>query len=146
MDEDMLPAYRFYVEIDGHAQAVFTEVSGLQVETVVMDYEEGGNNGFVHRRPGRTKVSNLTLKHGMTGSHDFFSWYMDFLGGQIKPLNISVVMYNTKGDEMVRWDFLKAFPVKWVGPQLAADSKNSAIETLELAHQGVQIIKNKKTP
>src|SRR4029079_8650692 len=59
---------RFYVMIDGTAQAIFTEVSGLQIETEVQEYAEGGNNGFVHRLPGRTRVGNITLKRGITGS------------------------------------------------------------------------------
>ena len=57
MPVDSYPNCRFYVEIDGMAQAVFTEVSGLQLEMEVMEYQEGGNNDFVHRLPGRTKSS-----------------------------------------------------------------------------------------
>src|SRR5215470_2047172 len=98
-------------------QAVFSEVSGLQVETVVQDYEEGGNNGFVHRLPGRTKVGNLTLKRGITKSNEFFKWYTDIARGTITRRNISVIMYDTAGNELVRWNFIKAYPVKWVGPQ-----------------------------
>src|SRR5215207_6334366 len=96
---------RFYVEIGGLAQAVFTEMSGLQVETAVTEYEEGGNNGFVHRLPGRTKVSNLTLKRGVTNSNEFFNWYMEILQGKIDTKNISVVMYDTRGTQLARWNF-----------------------------------------
>lgn len=128
---------RFYVEIGGLAQAVFTEMSGLQVETAVTEYEEGGNNGFVHRLPGRTKVSNLTLKRGVTNSNEFFNWYMEILQGKIDTKNISVVMYDTRGTQLARWNFAKAYPVKWVGPQFAADGKSAAVETLELAHDGL---------
>jgi phage tail-like protein len=130
---------RFYVKIDELTQAVFTEVSGLQVETMVQDYEEGGNNGFVHRMPGRTKVSNLTLKRGITKSNEFFKWYAQIATGTINRRNLSVIMYDTAGNELVRWNFIKAYPVKWVGPQFSADGKTMAIETLELAHDGIQL-------
>jgi phage tail-like protein len=133
---DGLPNCRFYVEISGLAQAVFTE-SGLQLETAITEYEEGGNNGFVHRLPGRTKVSNLTLKRGVTNSNEFFKWYLDILQGKISTRNVSVVMYDGQGSQVARWNFAKAYPVKWVGPQFAADGKNAAIETLELAHDGL---------
>jgi len=128
---------RFYVQIDGLAQAVFTEISGLQVETDVYEYEEGGNNAFVHRLPGRTKVGRIVLKRGITQSNEFFKWYQEIMEGKISTKNISVVMFDTEGTEVTRWNFVKAYPVKWTGPQFAADGKTTAIESLELAHDGL---------
>jgi phage tail-like protein len=134
---DGLANCRFYVEMSGFTQAVFTEMSGLQLETTVTEYEEGGNNGFIHRLPGRSKVGNLTLKRGITDSNDFFKWYLDILQGKITTRNVSVVMYDAEGTQVARWNFANAFPVKWVGPQFAADGKSAAVETLELAHDGL---------
>jgi len=129
---------RFYLRIGSQTQAVFTEVGGLQVETTVQDYEEGGNNGFVHRLPGRTKVGNLTLKRGITQSNEFFNWYADVAAGRIVKKDVSLVIFNPKGDVVAQWDLEKAFPVKWVGPQLVADGTAVAVETLELAHAGLK--------
>ena len=137
MPADGVANCRFYVKIDGMTSAVFTEMSGLQVETVVTEYEEGGNNGFVHRLPGRTKVSNLTLKRGIVASNEFFNWYAEILQGKLKYRHVDVLVYDSAGKELAKWSFANAFPVKWVGPQLAADGKNAAIETLELAHEGL---------
>jgi phage tail-like protein len=121
-------------------RAVFTELSGLQVETEVQEYAEGGNNSFTHRLPGRTKVGNITLKRGMTSSNELFSWYLQHLQGKtIKRVNVSVVMYDTAGEELMRWNFVNAYPVKWSGPQLTAGGNQAAIETLELAHDGLQV-------
>jgi phage tail-like protein len=126
--------------IDGTAQAIFTEVSGLQIETEVQEYAEGGNNGFVHRLPGRTRVGNITLKRGITGSNELFKWYMQIASGQkIDRRNISLVMYDVAGVELLRWNFLMAYPVKWIGPQFEANGNAAAIETLELAHAGLQM-------
>lgn len=135
--KDPVPTCRFYVDIAGIAQAVFTEMSGLQLETEVTDYAEGGQNGFVHKLPGRTKVGNLTLKRGVTKSGEFFKWYEELLHGTVKPRNVTVSMYDVKGEQVMKWDFLNAYPVKWTGPQFSADGKNVAIETLELAHEGL---------
>jgi phage tail-like protein len=137
MPQEAYANCRFYVEIGGMPQAVFTEVDGLQVEMDVLEYEEGGNNGFVHRLPGRTKVGRLTLKRGMTGSNEFFKWCMEITQGKITRRNISVVMYDTAGTERMRWSFEKAYPVKWVGPQFTATGTTMAIETVELAHDGL---------
>lgn len=140
MTQEIYPTNRFYVMIDLVPKAVFTELTGLQVETEVMEYAEGGNNSFVHRLPGRTKVGNITLKHGMTASNELFKWYMEIAQGkQVTRRNVSVVMYDTAYKEVMRWNFINAYPVKWIGPQLSAGSTNSAIETLELAHDGLQM-------
>lgn len=139
MSGDVFPAYRFYVQIAGVTQAVFTEVSGLQIETEVTEYAEGGNNSFVHRLPGRTKVSNITLKRGMTASNELFTWYLDVINGKAdQQRNISVIMYDTAGNEVTRWNFDKAYPVKWIGPQLNADSATTAVESFEVTHQGMR--------
>lgn len=139
MPEDGYANHRFYVEIDSKKQAVFTEVSGLQIEMVVQEYEEGGNNSYVHRLPGRAKVSNLTLKRGITKANEFFKWQLELVSGKITRRSISVVLYDAKGVQVIRWEFLNAYPVKWVGPQFSADGHVVAIETLELAHDGMKM-------
>ncbi|MCU0492863.1 MAG: phage tail protein [Chloroflexaceae bacterium] len=140
MSQDIHPLSRFYVVIDGVAQAAFTELSGLQVETDVLEYAEGGNNGFVHRLPGRTRVGNITLKRGITASNELFKWYMNIAAGKkIDRRNLSIIMYDVAGKELLRWNFLRAYPVKWVGPQFDAGSNVNAVETLELAHAGLQM-------
>src|SRR5262245_14162254 len=129
---------RFYLRIGGETQARFSEVTGLQVETTVQDYEEGGNNGFVYRLPARTKVSNITLKRGITKGSEFFKWYADLTAGNIVKKAVSLVVFSPKGEVIAQWDLEAAFPVKWVGPQLVADGSAVAVETLELAHAGLK--------
>jgi phage tail-like protein len=139
MNTDVHTARRFYVEIEGHPQAVFTEVGGLQVEMQVMEYQEGGNNGFIHRLPGPTKIGNLVLKRGLTTSNEFFKWCMEVITRNVSRRHVSVLLYDTQGQEVVRWNFHNAYPVKWVGPQFTATSQATAIETLELAHDGLEL-------
>lgn len=128
---------RFYVEIAGVQHAVFTELSGLQMETEVEEYEEGGNNEFIHYLPGRTRIGRIILKRGVTKSNKLFEWFLEVSRGKFTPRNISVLIYNTQGYELLRWDFIDAYPVKWIGPHLTADGAVMAIETLELAHKGL---------
>jgi phage tail-like protein len=137
MPEDAYANCRFYVEIDGQSRAVFTEMTGLQVETDVTEYQEGGNNAFVHRLPGRTKVSTISLRRGITAGNEFFKWYQEILQGKINPKHMSVVVYDTKGQELMRWNFANVYPIRWTGPQLSADGQSAAVESLELAHDGL---------
>jgi phage tail-like protein len=130
---------RFYVAIDEIPQAVFAEASGLAVEMAVEEVEEGGNNGFVHRLPGRSKVSNLTLKRGITDSNEFLKWSLEVAQGKLTRRNLSVIVYNPDGTELMRWNYVNAYPVKWTGPQFKSDDTANAIETLELAHEGLSL-------
>lgn len=138
-DENVHPARRFYVEVAGVPMAVFTEVSGLQVEMQVFEYQEGGNNGFIHRLPGPVKVGNITLKRGITASNDFFKWCMEVATQKVNRQHVSVLMHDTRGTEVIRWNFQNAYPVKWVGPAFSSTSTSTAIETLELAHDGLEL-------
>lgn len=135
---DAYASSRFYVEIDGKKEAVFTEVSGVQLEMETMDYQEGGNNAFIHRLPGRVKSGNITLKRGVVRSNEFFQWFTQIAQGKMTRKNVSVVFYDTAGKQLERWEYVDCYPVKWVAPTMTATSSTMAVETLELAHRGLQ--------
>jgi phage tail-like protein len=136
--KDPYLAFNFAVEIHGLVVGGFAEVSGLQAEIEVQDYREGGVNEFIHKRAGPARYpSNLTLKKGMTTTKTLWTWYCDVMQGKVERKNVSVMLMNSAGDEVQRWNFQKAYPVKWVGPNLKASAAEVAIETLELAHDGL---------
>ena len=139
MTQEAFPNCRFYVEIAGVPQAVFTEVSGLEVEVETFEYEEGGVNGYVHQLPGRVRTTNLTFKRGITRSPELLSWCLEVAQGTVNPQNVTVVMYDGLGEALMRWNFEDAYPIKWTGPQFASDATTVAIETLELAHSGLKL-------
>jgi phage tail-like protein len=135
-DNRPLTAHRFYIEIDGIKQAVFTEASSLVMEVAVLEDHYGGER-WPRRMPGKAKMSNITLKRGITQGNELYKWILQLAQGEVKYKNISVVMFDTTGKELSRWSVLDAFPVKWTGPALQADSQQMAIETLEIAHNGI---------
>lgn len=136
---DAQPMHRFYLQIEGVNLALFSEISGLQVETDIFEYVEGGNNGFVHKLPGQTRVGNLTCKRGLVATNELFNWYMKVAAGTIERRNLSVIIYKLDGAEMRRWNFFDAYPVRWVGPDLGAETTGAAIELVEIAHAGMQL-------
>ncbi len=135
--KDPFPAYAFFVEIDGIAQAAFTECSGLEIQVETMEYKEGGLNSFTHKLPGHVKYTDLVLRHGTAGSDDLWKWYQDVCQGKIERKSVSVVLFNTAGEEVRRWNFGDAYPIKWKGPSFKAGSKEAAIDTLVIAHRGL---------
>lgn len=129
--------YRFMVEIKGVTEAAFSECSGLQVETELFEWQEGGRNEYTHRLPGRTKFSNLTLKHGIA-TPELWGWYSSSMWGKVKRYNISIVLYGYTGMRAIRWNVKDALPVKWIGPTLKADASEVAVESIELIHNGFE--------
>jgi len=130
---------QFHVEIDGIAEAAFMECSGLEVETEVLDFEEGGVNDRVHKLPGRTKFTNVSLKKGVTDSNELWEWYLKVTQGKVERKNMSIVLCDAQKVEVKRWNFERAYPIKWVGPGLKSEENAVAIEALDIVHEGMSL-------
>jgi phage tail-like protein len=131
--------FNFRVEIDGIQQAGFTDCSGFGANTDPIEYREGGENTTVRKLPGLTKYPNITLKWGLTDSRELYDWYRDVVSGKIQRKNGSIILFDLDGQtEKVRWNFVNAWPTKWDAPDFTAKGNDIAIETLELAHEGIE--------
>jgi phage tail-like protein len=128
----------FKVEIDGMIVGGFSEVSGLQVETETQDFREGGVNDYVHRLPKGSKQNNLTLKRGITDSDTLWKWHQDVVAGKVERKSGRIVLLDVEGEEKWHWAFEEAYPVKWMGPAFNGKGIELAVETLELAHNGIK--------
>jgi phage tail-like protein len=131
-------SFRFRIEIDSIIAAQASEVSGLVVETETESYEEGGVNDFVHQFPKKTKYQHITLKRGITDLDELWKWHQDVVSGKLKRKNGAIILVDAKGEDKWRWEFSGAYPVKWNGPELRADSNVVAFEAIELAHNGIR--------
>jgi phage tail-like protein len=135
---DPFVAFRFEVAFDDLAAGGFSDCSGLQLDTEVMEYAEGGLNTVTHRLVTRTKQSNLTLRHGIV-DRALWDWYWDLTQGDLRARNCSVRVFDHDGKRTVmEWQLLRAYPIKWVGPELSASQSSVAVEVLELCHQGLE--------
>ena len=129
----------FLVEIDGITQAGFTDCSGLGSTTDPVEYREGGDNTTPRKLPGQTKYTNISLKWGLTDSRELYDWYRKVVTGKPERRNGSIVVLDIDGlTEVVRWNFFNAWPSKMEGPSFSAKGNEVAIETLELAHEGIE--------
>ena len=75
--------FRFLVELDGIVQAGFTDCSGFGSEVEVVEYREGGDPNHVRKLPAKTTYPNITLKWGVTDSHELYDWHLAALNGQL---------------------------------------------------------------
>lgn len=137
---DPLPAYKFWIEIESIVVAEFEECSGIRLERDFDKVEEGGVNDHVHILPGRNKYSNIVLKRGMMLGNELWSWYQEGLyDTKVKRVNFSILLRDVAGEVAKRWNVINGFPLKWEVNQLTSDSNKYAIETLEIAHDGITL-------
>jgi phage tail-like protein len=123
--------FNFRLEIDGTAEAGFSDCTGLESEVSVIEYREGGDF-FTRKLVGRPKFGNITLKRGITKSSELQDWHKKILEGLNDRRTVVIILLDDERNEVVRWVAFNAFPRKWEGPQLHASGNEVAIETLEL--------------
>jgi phage tail-like protein len=133
--------FNFLIEIEGVLAGGFSECSGLQVETEVYEYREGGVNEYVHRFIGSTKYPPLILKRGISDISGLWNWHQQVTEGinqrSFQRRNGTIYLIDKQKNPVMWWNFKEALPYKWTGPEFRADSGNVAFETIELAHRGL---------
>jgi phage tail-like protein len=137
--EDPLVGFHFAVDVQGAVTGFFTECSGLGSEHEVIEHKvvtETGNE-VVMKLPGRLKWENIVLKRGITSNMDVSDWRKQVEDGDVEGARRdgSIVMYDQHLDEVARWNFERAWPVKVTGPQPKSDSNEIGIEEMTLAHE-----------
>ena len=133
--------FNFLVEIDGITRAAFQECSGFDSTIDVIEHREGGDP-TMRKLPGITKYSNIVLKWGITDEMELYDWHHQAVLGNVQRKDGSIVLFdNSRSTEVARWNFANAWPTKYDGPDLNAEGNDVSIETLELAHEGVERVK-----
>jgi phage tail-like protein len=140
--KDPYANYNFVVEMDGKIVAGFREASGLDSSVEVIDYREGGDRFFPNRKlPGKVTYVNLVLKTGVTDDTALYDWHKQWVTADAaaKRRLIRVVLQDRGGNEKRSWKVREAWPAKWTGPTFNAEAHEVAIQTLELAHEGIDL-------
>ncbi|WP_456434545.1 phage tail protein [Thermosulfuriphilus sp.] len=132
--------FRFLVEIDGIVQAGFSEATIADSSQDVIEYREGSDPPTLRKLPGLAKYGNLTLKWGVTDSLELYHWRKLVEDGKIDQArrNVAVIVLDEEGRPAARWEFQAAWPSKYDAPDLNAKGNDVAIETLEIAHEGMR--------
>jgi phage tail-like protein len=130
----------FKVEFQGLSvkEGYFTTVSGFSSQADVLEYPEGGQNTFVHRLPTRTKQGNITLKRGVIPDSALYEWFQKTTV-QVEPVTLVITLLDTQMKPVKTWNLINAYPVKWTGGDLNASSTEILTESLEIAHNGIQV-------
>jgi phage tail-like protein len=133
--QDPYRNFNFRVEIDGVTLAAFSEVGGLEASVDVVEYRTGSDPlQSVRKLPGLRRYGNIVLKHGLTQNHELWAW---FKSGERR--DGAIILLDDAFHDVLRWHFTNAFPCKWEGPALNARTSEVAIETIELAVEGIDL-------
>ena len=142
-----LPKFHFQVEWGG-TQIGFTEVSGLNFETDVIEYRHGASPEYnVTKQPGLTKFSDITMKRGTFQSdNEFYEWWNknklfeegNDPGSQFRR-DITISLLNESHEPTVVWNVRRAWVKELQTTDLKSDDSSVAIETVVLAHEGLTL-------
>ncbi|MBX7140323.1 MAG: phage tail protein [Chitinophagales bacterium] len=135
-----IPKFHFRLEWGG-AKIGFTEVTGLDISNDVIEYRDGATPEYSKiKMPGLRKFSNITMKRGtFKGDNDFYAWFNTIQLNTVERRDITISLLNENHEPVVVWKVKNAFPVKVTSTDLKADGNEVAIESLELAHEGLTI-------
>ncbi len=139
------PLSKFYFQVNwGGTKIGFHEVSGLDVETEAIEYRNGASPEFSKiKMPGMLKYGNVTLKRGMfENDNEYFEWMQTIQLNTVERRDISISLLDPEGNPTKTWNIKNAFPLKVQSTDLKAEGNEVAIETLEIAHEGLTMQNN----
>jgi phage tail-like protein len=136
-----LPKFHFLVQWGG-VRIGFTEVTGLDMQIEAIEYREGASPEYSKlKMPGMHKFSNITLKRGtVEGDTEFYAWVNTISLNTVERRDIVISLLNETHAPVMSWKAKNAFPVKLQASDLKSDGNEVAIETLELAHEGLSLL------
>ena len=136
-----LPKFHFLVQWGG-TRIGFTEVTGLDMQVEAIEYREGSSPQYTKTKmPGLHKFSNITLKRGtFDGDKEFYAWIKTVNLNKVERRDLTISLLNENHEPVISWKVINAFPTKVQASDLKSDGNEVAIETLELMHEGLDVL------
>lgn len=134
-----LPKFHFQVEWGG-TKIGFQEVSGLDKEFEMIEYREGSSPEYNKiNMPGMVKYTDIVLKRGVfRGDNEFYAWMQENKLNVAERRDITISLLNEAHEPVVVWTVKNAWPKKIQSTDLKAEGNEVAIETMTVAHEGVE--------
>lgn len=136
------PMPKFYFQVKWDSQVMsFQEVSGLDVEAQPIEYRHGDSPEFsTINMPGIKKFGNVTMKKGVFKSDNkFWDWFKQIKMNTIKRVPVTISLLDEAGAPTMVWTLANAWPAKISGTDLKAEGNEVAVESIEIAHEGITI-------
>lgn len=137
-----LAGFHFTVKwSDDDENVSFSDVSGLNVSTKVIEYREGANKEYsTYKMPGLKTFNNVTLKRGsMAADNGFFDWFNKIANNTVERREVIISLLNEEHKPVITWNLKNAFPVKYTPGDLSASKSEVLIESIELAYESFTV-------
>lgn len=129
--------FNFRVEIDGISAGPFSEVSGLEAEIEVIEFQDGDSN-FLRKRPGRAKYGDITLKKGYVDSNGLRDWFGRVAEGTIERRDISITLMTESGEPVRTWNLFGCWPKQWKLGDLNSSDNEVLLEEITLVVEQIR--------
>jgi phage tail-like protein len=103
------------------------------VEVVDHPYVNEQGKVTISKLPGKPKTPTVTLKRGLTGATELWDWHVAVMQGTPDRRNGSVILMNTIGEEVLRYNFTNALLSKISLSEGGATTSGVQIEEATLA-------------
>jgi phage tail-like protein len=137
-----MPKFRFFISWrEGQPDVPFQEVSGLDVETQVIEYRTSNSAQFsTIKMPGLAKVGHVTLKRGIfANDNHFWDWLNEIKMNTIRRQTVVIKLLDESDTPVMIWILENAWPKKISGTDLKSDANEVAVEAIELAYESLTI-------
>lgn len=149
--ESPFPAFRFqvnFLEAGSNvsiAHGAFSECAGLEATMEPKEIKAGGHNFGAIQRAGPVAFAEVVLKRGLTSNWDVWRWFSKVAQGSYAyRLDVEIMIFGPgdvdNGEPRFKWKLLRCLPIKFKGPDLDASTDAVAVEELQLAHEGLELI------
>ncbi|MGD1841159.1 MAG: phage tail protein [Thermonemataceae bacterium] len=139
--------FHFVVRIDGIEDddngIACTEVTGLKYKTEFIDYRPGSDPELKKLKiPGLKSYEPITIKKAVFKTDSrFYDWYKDVQSGDDNARkSITIELLDEQHDPIITWTVINAFPSGFTGPDLSSTANEIAFESVELVHEGFDMI------
>ena len=143
--DDPYSGYNFELVVNGinhdgtAVRGSFAEASGLQVEVEPIEYRNDSEDIRIGEIPGLKKYTNITLKRGCIRDIAMWNWISDGVKGLVNRQDGSIIVRDENRQEVMRFNFTRGWPCNYTGPVFNAESNETALETLEISYEGLQV-------
>lgn len=138
-----LPRYCFQVDWGG-TKISFSEVTGLVMEKEKIEYRHSDSKDFSKiAMPGMVKNNDISLKRGkFEKDFDYNTWLEEVANDRVNGRrDVTIRLLNEKNEPVAAWSATRCFPIKVTAPDLKSDANEIAIESLDIAHEGLKLMK-----
>lgn len=120
--------------------ATFQEVSSLEDQVQFIPYRSGDRQTSLSSRLGNMipQYKDVVLKRGIITSDYFQKWQNDITMNTIKREIVTIQLCDEKMKPVATWTLINAWPSKITGVALENNSKEVAIDSMALVHEGIK--------